>query len=133
MTAGLETRFAAAWRAAGAPRRLLLAVSGGGDSMALMRLAAPLARAEVSVHVATVDHGLRPASATEARFVLREAAALGLTAVALRWEGDKPAAGLQAAARNARYRLLAAEAGRIGADAILTYFASRVAKWLKAG
>ncbi len=120
MTTSLETRFAAAWRAAGAPRRLLLAISGGGDSMALMRLAALLTREGADILVATVDHGLRPSSAAEAGFVSHEAAARGLASAVLRWEGEKPASGLQSAARNARYRLLAAEAARIGADAILT-------------
>jgi len=120
LTKALEERFAARWVAAGAPKRLLLAVSGGGDSVALMRLAARLSGAGVFPFVATVDHGLRPASALEADFVLNEAAALGLPAVTLRWHGEKPSTGLQATARDNRYRLLAAEAERIGADAILT-------------
>ncbi len=88
--------------------------------MALMRLAAPLTRAGAEIHVATVDHGLRAASAAEAAFVLREAAALGLSGDVLPWKGAKPSAGLQAAARSARFRLLAAEAERVRADAILT-------------
>lgn len=120
MTTTLEERFRARWVGAGAPKRLLLAVSGGGDSVALMRLGAGLSRAGASPFVATVDHGLRPASASEAEFVLREAAALSLPAVILRWQGEKPSTGLQAAARANRYRLLAAEASRIGAGAILT-------------
>lgn len=88
--------------------------------MALMRLAVPLMHTGAEIFVATVDHRLRTASAAEADFVLREAAALGVVAVILRWEGEKPVAGVQAAARAARYRLLAAEAERIGSDAILT-------------
>ncbi len=113
-------RFAAEWRALGAPRRMLLAVSGGADSIALMRLAAPLRASGAELHVATVDHGLRAESAAETRFVLEAAAQVGLTATILRWEGEKPEAGLQAAARGARYRLLAREAERWRADAILT-------------
>jgi tRNA(Ile)-lysidine synthase len=120
LTADAEARFAAAWREAGAPKRLLLAVSGGGDSIAMMRLAAPLARGGVRIRVATVDHGLRPASAADADFVMHEAAALGLEAAILRWNGAKPDAGVQAAARAARYRLLASEAERSKAEAILT-------------
>lgn len=85
-----------------------------------MRLAAPLVRAGAVIRVATVDHGLRRGSASDAEFVAAEAAALGLSAAVLRWEGEKPATGVQAAARSHRYRLLAAEAARIGADAILT-------------
>lgn len=88
--------------------------------MALMRLAAPLKRKGAEIHIATIDHGLRAVSAAEAEFVRQEAAALEFSAAVLRWEGEKPAAGLQAAARSARYRLLAAEAERVGADAILT-------------
>ncbi len=112
--------FAAAWRALGAPKQMLLAVSGGSDSIALMHLAAPLRAGGAELLVATVDHRLRPSSANDARFVEMAAAALGLPAAVLRWEGDKRATGVQAAARAARYRLLACEAERWRADAILT-------------
>lgn len=118
--AGLEGRFAAQWRAHGAPRRLLLAVSGGADSIALLHSASGLRTHGAELRVASVDHGLRAASADEARFVEREAAALGVPSVVLRWEGDKPKTGVQANARAARYRLLAAEAETWRAGAILT-------------
>ncbi len=90
--------------------RLGLAVSGGPDSLALMLLAAQWANApgRPRLYVYTVDHGLRPEAAAEAAMVVREAEALGLAARSLRWEGDKPATGIQAAARSARYRLMAA-------------------------
>ena len=53
-----------------APRSLLLAVSGGSDSMALMYLAAAWAKEyDVPCSVVTVDHGLRAGSAAEAEFV----------------------------------------------------------------
>lgn len=58
------------------------------------------------VVVLTVDHGLRPEAAEEAAFVAREAQALALPCQILRWEGDKPATGIQAAAREARRNLL---------------------------
>lgn len=58
------------------------------------------------VVVLTVDHGLRPHAAAEAALVAREAAALGLLCAILRWEGAKPVTGVQAAAREARRRLL---------------------------
>jgi len=115
-----DARFDADWRLLGAPRRLLLAVSGGADSMALMQLAARLPAGGADVHVATVDHALRAGSSADAQFVLGAAARLGLTAACLRWEGPKPSSGLQAAARGARYRLLAREAERWRADAIMT-------------
>jgi tRNA(Ile)-lysidine synthase len=96
---------------------LALAVSGGADSMALMHMAARWAARDdvraawadgVRYHVTvlTVDHGLRAAAADEAAFVAREAAAVGLPCQVLRWEGEKPATGIQDAARHARRNLM---------------------------
>jgi tRNA(Ile)-lysidine synthase len=103
---------------------LLVAVSGGPDSMALMALLARWREADVSsrpaLHVATVDHGLRAASVEEAGLVASEAERLGLSHAVLRWEGKKPDAGIQEAARQARYRLVAEEALRVGAGCIAT-------------
>lgn len=96
-------------------RRLALCVSGGADSMALMHLVAEWAKARRRPDVAhrrppvivlTVDHGLRPESADEARFVAHEASKLDLPHETLVWEGEKPASGVQEAARDARRRLL---------------------------
>lgn len=113
--------FCASWARLGAPRRILLAVSGGADSMAMMRLAAPLhASGQARIDVASVDHGLRAGARAEAEFVGAEARALGLGHAVLQWRGAKPATGVQAAARNARYALLIAHAAAIGADAIAT-------------
>jgi tRNA(Ile)-lysidine synthase len=88
--------------------KLGLAVSGGPDSLALMLLAAQWARSSgrPQLYVYTVDHGLRPEAAAEAAMVVREAEALGLPVRSLRWDGDKPTTGVQAAARTARYRLM---------------------------
>jgi len=102
---------------------VVLAVSGGPDSMALMWLAwrwrSTLARGPRLI-AATVDHGLRPEAASEARQVKRLARALGLAHRTLRWTGQKPKTGLPAAARAARYRLLTQLARRSGATHILT-------------
>lgn len=98
-------------------RPVLLAVSGGPDSSALMHAAAALG---ASARVATVDHGLRPESGAEADAVGRAARGLGLPHAILAWAGPKPVAGLQAAARAARYGLLAAHAAEIGAGLVLT-------------
>ncbi|RYE06950.1 MAG: tRNA lysidine(34) synthetase TilS [Hyphomicrobiales bacterium] len=102
--------------------KLGLAVSGGPDSLALMLLAAQWATApgRPALYVYSVDHGLRPEAAAEAAMVAREAEALGLHARVLRWEGDKPASGVQAAARSARYRLMADAMARDGVEILAT-------------
>ena len=113
-------RLFADWR--GVPA-IVLAVSGGPDSIALMWLAArwrrALARGPRLIAV-TVDHGLRPEAAAEAREVKRLARSLDLPHRTLRWTGPKPRTGLPAAARAARYRLLAQAARSGGATHILT-------------
>ena len=108
------------WKAVPA---LVLAISGGPDSVALMWLAARWRRAlRRGPHLVavTVDHGLRAESAREANEVKRLARSLGLAHHTLRWTGAKPKAGLPAAARSARYRLLARAAQDHGATHILT-------------
>jgi tRNA(Ile)-lysidine synthase len=68
----------------------------------------------------TVDHGLRPEAAREARDVKRLARGLDLPHRTVRWTGAKPKTGLPAAARTARYRLLAEAARANGATHVLT-------------
>jgi tRNA(Ile)-lysidine synthase len=80
-----------------------LAVSGGADSMYLMHRATAVLR---RAHVLHVNHGLRDAATAEAAMVAKTAAALSLPCAILNWDGDKPAAGLEAAARDARYELM---------------------------
>src|SRR5690606_33062367 len=70
--------------------------------------------------VYSLDHGLRPEAAAEVEMVLREAGRLGLAARGLAWTGDKPAAGLQEAARQARYRLIGEAMAGDGATLLLT-------------
>lgn len=104
--------------------RIALAVSGGPDSLALMLLADAFCRAGGAAQrrfvVYSVDHGLRPEAAAEAAFVVREAERLGFFARVLRWDGAKPATGVQEAARTARYRLFAAAMERDGAQVLVT-------------
>jgi tRNA(Ile)-lysidine synthase len=102
---------------------LILAISGGPDSTALLLLAARW-RASLKTGpklvAVTVDHGLRPESAREAKAVGRLARKLKVPHLTLHWTGRKPKSGLQAAARHARYRLLAKAAAEAGARHILT-------------
>ncbi|MBA1155867.1 tRNA lysidine(34) synthetase TilS [Microvirga mediterraneensis] len=115
---GLEPLFASLDQASG----IVAAVSGGPDSTALMHLLARwhAAGSRPPVHVATIDHGLRPDAAGEAAFVAREAGALGLPHRILAWTGNKPRTGIQEAAREARYRLLADHAHAAGASHLVT-------------
>jgi tRNA(Ile)-lysidine synthase len=108
------------WKAAPA---IVLAVSGGPDSIAMMWLAARWRRAlkrGPQLLAVTVDHGLRPEAAREAREVKRLAKTLDLPHRTLRWTGAKPKTGLPAAARDARYRLLIQAARAHDAGHVLT-------------
>jgi tRNA(Ile)-lysidine synthase len=102
------------------PRSIAMALSGGGDSLALLLAAAAWAeRAGRELLVLTVDHGLRAESADWTRTCAATARRLGLAFRALSWTGEKPATGLPAAARLARHRLLADAAREAGARVIL--------------
>lgn len=90
------------------PARIAVAVSGGADSMALAVLAQGWAKAYgVALHAITVDHQLRPESTAEAERVASWLQARGIAHTILTWHHDNlPQANLQAAARDARYRLM---------------------------
>ena len=103
--------------------RVLLAISGGPDSTALLKLAADWRAADPArpqIFAATIDHGLRPESQGEAQDVAALAQRLGIPHAILVWEGERPTSRLQEKARAARYRLLVAHAREIGADCIVT-------------
>jgi tRNA(Ile)-lysidine synthase len=102
---------------------LVLAVSGGPDSTALLWLAArwrARRKRGPTLVAVTIDHGLRPESAKEALAAKRLARRLGVAHRTTRWRGRKPATGVQQAARAARYRLLAKAARANGAPHVLT-------------
>jgi tRNA(Ile)-lysidine synthase len=101
---------------------LVLAVSGGPDSTALMVLAARWRGKAQSPRLiaVTIDHGLRKESKREAKAVEKLAQKLGIEHRTLEWTGRKPKTGLQEAARLARYRLLAKVANELNARYVLT-------------
>jgi tRNA(Ile)-lysidine synthase len=102
---------------------IVLAVSGGPDSTALLFLAArwhAKRKHGPKLLAVTVDHGLRAESAREAKHVARLASKLGVAHRTLRWMGKKPATGIQEKARQARYGLLADAASKAGASHVLT-------------
>lgn len=92
-----------------------LAVSGGGDSLAMLHLAV---QAGLRVQAVTVDHGLRAESATEAAMVSQMCQGLGVPHDTLRWQGWDHRGNLQDQARQARRRLIADWARDVGIGAV---------------
>jgi tRNA(Ile)-lysidine synthase len=106
-------------RAADAP--LLLAVSGGLDSMALLDAMAAVARARIAA-VATFDHGTGPAARAATAHVARVAAALGLPVVVGRLSGhESPVARREAEWRRARYEFLRSAAAPLRARIVTAH------------
>lgn len=119
----LDGEAGALFRGLEGSRGLLLAVSGGPDSTALLVLAARWAKRlkpAPRLLAVTIDHGLRVEAAREAALVKRLARRLGVPHRTVRWRGRKPRTGLQEAARYARYALLAKAAGRAGFAYVVT-------------
>ena len=112
---GLDRRLLSA-----SPAPIAMALSGGGDSLALALITTDWARAHGRrLLILTVDHRLRPESAAWTDACAATAARLGADFQALAWEGAKPATGLPAAARTARHRLIAEAARSAGAKVVL--------------
>ncbi len=121
MLTPVEERFKAELKRLCPEGRLVLAVSGGGDSVALAVLARRVGREAVIAHL---DHGLRPESGEDAAFVRALAERLGFPAVIERVDVARIARekgeNLEAVARELRYAFLARVARRFGARCILT-------------
>lgn len=102
---------------------LLLAVSGGADSVALLRFFARRARDfDCALHVAHIDHNLRPASRADHDFVAALCDDLGVPfhATALDPSARPARASTEMWARDARYAFFAETAARVGASFVLT-------------
>ncbi len=98
------------------PRRLGVAVSGGSDSLALLHLLHGWGKAEIAA--VTVDHRLRPDSASEALHVAWICEGLGVSHDILEWRGWDGKGNLQAEARRTRFAMLAEWAQARGAEAV---------------
>ncbi|MDO5706638.1 MAG: ATP-binding protein, partial [Paracoccus sp. (in: a-proteobacteria)] len=82
-------------RLAGDMPAIGIALSGGGDSTALLHIVHEWARGRRLI-AATVDHGLRPESAAEAQQAHRAAQSLGIPHVTLLWQRETEAGNLMA-------------------------------------
>ncbi|NLS05584.1 tRNA lysidine(34) synthetase TilS [Rhizobium sp. P32RR-XVIII] len=106
------------------PTRILVAISGGSDSTGLLLALSEALKAEpdpkISLCAATIDHDLRAGSADEARQVAALCTSLHIPHATRVWRGAKPKTGIMAAAREARYALLADAAAELRADLVVT-------------
>ena len=94
-------------------KKIAVAVSGGSDSLALLHLLNDWTRSRGKQLTAlTVDHQLRVSAQDEAAYVGLVCEQMGVEHHILHWSDDKPATGLQSAARTARYDLMAAHCSR---------------------
>lgn len=104
-------------------RHVLLAVSGGSDSTALLMLAVKQIKTLANppkLAAITIDHALRSGSADEAKMVASLCERLGVQHIIRRWDGAKPLTGIQATARDVRRAMIAETASNIGADLVMT-------------
>lgn len=125
--AELNRKLEAGFRACGVPHGagVLLAVSGGADSVALLRASADVAPAiGLRLHVGHLDHALRDDSASDAEFVAELAAKLHIPATIERRDiaaqARESRAGIEETARHARYAFLERAALAAGCGFVAT-------------
>lgn len=105
--------------------KVVLAVSGGPDSLALLHIMHSIAKPlEITLFVAHLDHAIRPNSHKDAQFVQRTAESLGIPCFCERHDvlgyARKYRLGIEEAAREVRYSFLMSVAYKTGATAIAT-------------
>jgi len=98
-----------------AGQKIAVAVSGGVDSVCLLCWLAAVGMDVTALHV---NHGLRPAAGVEAAYVQTLCRRLGVPCRVFEWTGEKPTAGLEAAARTARYKFMTDYCRENGIDAL---------------
>ena len=116
-------RLGALFAPVAAREKIALAVSGGGDSLGLMVLVGHWLKSwdlHPEIFVYSLNHGLRAEAADETAMVGEIARDMGFSFRELIWDEKKPTTGIQAAAREARYRLIAQAMHRDGVDILLT-------------
>lgn len=90
------------------PAKMGVAVSGGGDSIALLSVMADVAKSrDIELLAITVDHGLRPGTVSEVKLVTGLCQSLNLSHHVEYWTGWDGSGNLQARAREGRYELMA--------------------------
>lgn len=100
-------------------KRVLIAVSGGVDSMVLCYLVQKILPNE-NIGVVTVDHDLRPQSATETKFVEQYCREHDLQFFTTKWDHEVQDVGLEAAARDFRYDFFEKVMDQYNFDSLLT-------------
>jgi tRNA(Ile)-lysidine synthase len=113
------------YRMLGGGETVVVAVSGGADSTALTRsLAAIVREIGLTLHIAHLDHGLRPDSDEDAAFVAGMSRALGFehhqAAADPRTLAHQEGLSVEDAARRLRYEFLMRVARNVGARAVAT-------------
>lgn len=120
---GMMQRLRRSWKRVGSPATVLVAYSGGADSLSLLTLMRHLATVEkVTVTAIHVDHGMRPESATDAVLVQANADHLNVPLIVRRISDGAIAVhdgvGPEEAMRRERYRILAEIASAQGVSMV---------------
>jgi tRNA(Ile)-lysidine synthase len=124
LVGAVDQALAGLWRGT-PPRRLVVALSGGADSVALLDALVLLReRRGLELVAAHLDHGVRPDSAEDAEFCRELCARLGVPIrighADVRARAERERRGLEDAARRERYLFLRRVLGEEAADAIAT-------------